>query len=408
MALSGTDQGQLKWSRPQTVVACPSCGASDLTAFYGAPDLPVHSCLLMPDPTTASRYQRGDLELGLCAACGFITNLRFEPDRLEYSPTYEETQHFSGQFSRFAEALAHQWVNDYKLSGKRILEIGCGKGEFLALFCEIGNNEGIGIDPSAIPERLKAAAASRITLLPEHYSEAHGQLEADAILCRHTLEHIPRTRDFIQRIRRSIDTQTDCVVLFELPDTKRVLTECAFWDIYYEHCSYFTAGSLARLFRAAAFDVVKLDRAYDDQYLLLAARPTAKLTESRLPLEDDLEPTKAAVATFATRQHQVIADWRARIQKLAGDGQRPIIWGAGSKCVAFLTTLGIRDEVDYVVDINPHKQGKFLPGTGHAVCGPEEIIQRPAGAIIVMNPIYTQEIRATLQDMRVNAELIPV
>ena len=80
-------------------------------------------------------------------------------------------------------------------------------------------------------------------------------------------------------------------MLFELPDVRRVLDEVAFWDVYYEHCSYFSAGSLARLFRATGFEVLDLALDYDDQYLLLEARPSAvrRRPARRCRLEDDLE-----------------------------------------------------------------------------------------------------------------------
>jgi hypothetical protein len=87
-------------------------------------------------------------------------------------------------------------------------------------------------------------------------------------------------------------------VCFELPDVRIVLEETRFWDIYYEHCSYFSAGSLARLFREAHFDVVDLWRAYDDQYLLLMAKPTAQPTKASLDIEDDLEELSTLTSAF--------------------------------------------------------------------------------------------------------------
>ena len=96
-------------------------------------------------------------------------------------------------------------------------------------------------------------------------------------------------------VRRPIGDRTDVVVFFELPDTERVLTEAAFWDIYYEHCSYFTRGSLARLFRRTGFEPHRLWKAYDDQYLLLEAGPAGSGTGPRLSEEDDLERTSRQV-----------------------------------------------------------------------------------------------------------------
>ena len=75
------------------------------------------------------------------------------------------------------------------------------------------------------------------------------------------------------QVRAAIGDRTDTVVLFELPDVLRVLRDAAFWDVYYEHCSYFSPGSLARLFRLTGFEVLRLEMDYDDQYILLEAKP---------------------------------------------------------------------------------------------------------------------------------------
>ena len=93
---------------------------------------------------------------------------------------------------------------------------------------------------------------------------------------------------------------------------------------------------------------------------------------------------------------------------MANEGRRPVIWGAGSKCVALMTTLGLGDEIEYVVDVNPFKQGKYLPGTGHQVVSPEFLQHYRPGAVLVMNSIYLDEIRQTLQSLGIDAMLIPV
>jgi hypothetical protein len=78
------------------------------------------------------------------------------------------------------------------------------------------------------------------------------------------------------------------------------------------------------------------------------------------------------------------------------DGRRAAIWGAGSKGVAFLTTLGVGEDIAYGVDVNPHKAGKFLAGTGHAVVGPEDLTAEPPDVVVATNAIYLPEIRAEL------------
>src|ERR1700757_430411 len=125
-------------------VLCPSCDQGRMQVFYEARNIPVHSVLLMPTRERAMTYPRRDLQFGFCPRCGFIANTIFDPSVHEYSASYEETQAFSPTFSGFARNLATRWVEQYHLQGKSVLEIGCGKGEFLVLLMQLGIGQGIG------------------------------------------------------------------------------------------------------------------------------------------------------------------------------------------------------------------------------------------------------------------------
>jgi SAM-dependent methyltransferase len=291
------------------------------------------------------------------------------------------------------------------LQGKTVLEIGCGKGEFLVQLVEFGAAKGIGIDPAFVPERLNTPVASRLEFIQDLYSEKYTHLQADVICCRHTLEHIAPTGRFMRMLRQTIGNQ-NALVLFELPDVFRVLKEPAFWDIYYEHCSYFTKGSLARLFRRTGFEVVELSLEYDNQYILIAGRPCSTATGQSVPGENDLDEVTGEVARFPTRFAKIKEQWLDRINGMRQEGKKLMLWGGGSKAVSFLTTLGLSEQIEGVVDINPYKQGKFIPGSGHAVVSPEALKQQRPDCVILMNPIYGQEVRARLEHIGLNPEII--
>ncbi|MCZ7627714.1 MAG: hypothetical protein M5U19_00760 [Microthrixaceae bacterium] len=78
------------------------------------------------------------MTLRFCLGCGFIWNARFGAKLSEYSSRYEETQGFSERFNDFARDLAKRWVEKHSLAGRTVLEVGCGKGEFLEMMCEAG------------------------------------------------------------------------------------------------------------------------------------------------------------------------------------------------------------------------------------------------------------------------------
>lgn len=385
---------------------CPACGECTLTVFFEEGQVPSNSCLLLDDPAESSRFPRGELEIAFCDTCGFVTNTAFVPGTAEYSQRYEETQGFSPKFMAFAKELAQRWVADYDLENRTMLEIGCGKGEFLIEMAKAGAGHCIGIDPGVKPDRMDDPIAADIEWIADFYDDRYTHLDADVVICRHTLEHIPNVAEFMTSIRSAIGDRPDTVVLFELPDIQRILDEVAFWDLYYEHCSYFSIGSLARLFRRTGFEVVELSREYDDQYLLIAARPsTTPAAGEPLAAEDDFDELRAGVATYRKGYEELIGDWRTRLAELASRGGTAVIWGSGSKGVSFITNLALDDEIAAAVDVNPHKWGKYMVGSSHRIISPDELVDLNPDLVIVMNPIYLDEIGAQLRDLGVDTEL---
>jgi len=225
-----------------------------------------------------------------------------------------------------------------------------------------------------------------------------------------TLEHIYDTNRFVNVVRRSIGERKDTTVFFQVPDVNRILGEQAFWDIYYEHCSYFSSGSLARLFWNNDFEVRNIWTDYDDQYLMIEAQPkdgeqdAPKLSDN----EFDLQAIEKKVADFVKKYQEKFAAWKQTLESFRENGQRVVIWGGGSKGVAFLTTLQIHDEIEYAVDINPHKHGTFMAGTGQEIVGPDFLKTYQPDVVILMNPVYTTEVQRDLDELKLDAKLITV
>ena len=94
------------------------------------------------------------------------------------------------------------------------------------------------------------------------------------------------------------------------------------------------------------------------------------------------------------------------MEEIRGRNQRAVVWGAGSKAVSFLNALEITDEIPYVVDINPYKKGRYIPGSGQKIVQPLFLKKLRPEIVILMNPIYRQEIEAQLRKFEVKAELI--
>jgi hypothetical protein len=306
---------------------------------------------------------------------------------------------------KFITEISNRIINKYDLRNKDLIEVGCGKGDFISLLCELGPNRGIGIDPAWVPGRTKENP--NVKFIKEFYSEEHGKLPADFITCRHTLEHIHDTNNFLTTIRKSIKKgDKDPIVFFEIPTIVRILKIQAFWDIFYEHCTYLSPGSLARLFRMTGFEVLDMYVEYNDQYLFIEAKPVDEPSKKIHPLEESVEELKALAMDFKEKLSDTLDDWREKFAELREKNLKTVVWGGGSKSVGFLTHFDNENVIEYVVDINPHMQGNFIPGIGKKYVGPEFLKEYKPDVVIIMNGIYKEEIGKSLNEMGLHPELL--
>jgi len=393
-------------SKKYTNAKCFVCGTSDLLIFYEVKNIPVHSVQLIRTREEALGCKKGDIALGYCRECGHISNVLFDPSLLSYSEDCEENQAFSSRFSAFHKELANRLIEKYELFNKDIIEIGCGKGDFLTLLCELGQNRGVGFDPAYVHGRSAGKPSKQVEFIRDHYSENYFHYKADFVCCKMTLEHIGTPVDFVRMIRSALDDRPDTTLFFQVPDAVRILKETAFWDVYYEHCSYFSESSLIRLLNRCGFDAIDQWQGYESQYLMITARPgrleQVKSKNKTSAAEKFDHPAKA----FKEDVSEQVDGWKNRLDNLKKNKKRAVICGGGSKAVSFLNTLSADMGIEYVVDINPHKRNTYIPGTGQKVVGNEFLKTYIPDTAIIMNPVYWDEIKTDFKKMGLEPEFV--
>jgi len=371
--------------------------------------LPVYCNVLWPDEQQARAAARGHLSLRYCGTCAHLFNAAFDPRLAEYTSAYDNSLHYSPWFNRYAEELATDLIQRHELRGKRIVEIGCGKGDFLRMVCARGDNWGFGFDRSFEPKRAEDVTPERVVFFQEFYNEGYAQrCRPDFLCCRHVLEHIQRPLDFLGAVRRTLDGRREVVFYCEVPNALFTLRDMGIWDLIYEHCDYFTLHGLITLFTRAGFDVIAGDESFGGQFIWVEARAGTGCADLSLTVGQTPAFLRRYAETFADQYRARVESWRTRLARMAQEGRRAVVWGGGSKGVTFLNVLQDYHDIRYVVDLNPHKQGRYIAGTAQQVVSPEFLRTYAATDVIVMNPAYLEEITTMVRNMGLDVRCVPV
>jgi len=384
---------------------CAACGSNELECFFTIPQVPLNCVVLRATQEAALNAPTGRIELVFCTACGAISNVAFDPNLVDYDQSYDNSLHFSPTFRKYADRLAHDLIERYNLRGKNIIDLGCGNAEFLALVCALGDNRGLGFDPSFIQGRADLKAGKGVKVIQDYYSERYAEYAADFVICRHVLEHIPKPTEFLGNVKGTLGASSEAAVFFELPNASFVFQKNSIWDVLYEHCFYYSSAALAKLFSASGFNVLNVSETFDGQYLSLEGRLPSGGNGLRGDAASDLDLMLSHIRRFADVFRCQHAHWEKTLDRFVDQGKRVVLWGAGAKGAMFLNTVR-KSSLDYVVDVNPHKSGLYIPGTGQEVVSPEFLRQYRPDALLLTNPNYRDEIGHQVAALGIAPELL--
>jgi len=368
---------------------CPGCGGSLLPAGLLLRRQPVVLNYRFRSVAEAQAVPRRDVDLRQCRECGLVFNAAFDPAVVPYDANYENRQVHSPTFRAHVTELVGRLDRVPGLRGGRLLEVGCGKGDFLREAVALtGCAEADGYDTSYEGEAVEGGG--RIRFHTEYVTATGVQGKYDAMICRHVVEHVPGIGAFLVELAGIARAAGDPVVMIETPRFEWIVENRCLWDVFHEHCNYFTQATLAHLSRRAGFRVIGHRAVFGGQYQWIELR----LAKGRVRLDPPGVPAGARLSGFARAARVELTRLAKRIR--AGRKGKPwAVWGAGAKGVA-LVNLMPRLQPMAVIDSNPAKQGGVLPGTPVPVISPEDPRIAGLGLVVIANPNYAAEIRSSL------------
>ena len=379
---------------------CRSCGSRSLAPILALGSTPLADRLVSEaDLSTADVM--APLDVVLCTDCSLV----------QITATVDPSILFGGDYPYFSSVsetlLQHSRKNAEELIGMRalgedslVMEIASNDGYMLRNFTAKGIPV-LGVDPAKDP--VAAANAIGVRTLHDFFGQTVAdQLKADGetadlIIANNVLAHVADLNGLVGGIATVL--KPDGIAVLEMPYLVDLIDHCEFDTIYHQHLCYFSIKALDGLFARhglTLFDVRRLSIHGGSVRLYVGRKELRPSVKELMDAEAKRGFHRAdGYADFASRVEHVKQSLRAIVAERKAAGETLIAYGAAAKGTTMLAYCGLgKESLDYVVDKNPYKQGRYMPGCRLPILAPEQVMIDRPDAVLLLPWNFAREIMA--------------
>lgn len=332
-----------------------------------------------PDKNNLSLDRGSDLNVHQCRECGLI-QLSNKP--VEYYREVIRAAGISNEMKEFRTKQFSNFVNSLGLRNKKILEVGCGRGEYLSVMNDLDVNA-FGLEYSKDSVDLCRGIGLSVQ---EGYLENSEFILDDALFdgffILNFLEHLPNINEALQAMQANIVEEG--VGLIEVPNFDMILEKNLFSEFIGDHLFYFTNETLERTLNLNGFEVIDKAVVWYDYVISVHVKKTKKKRHFLGEIE------KVDIDHFVQHQQKITDNLFGYLNSL--DEGEIAIWGAGHQSLAIIALTNIQDRISYLIDSADFKQNKFTPATHIPILSPDILKDKQPEAIIIMAASYSDEV----------------
>lgn len=323
----------------------------------------------LPDDETIKLDKGVDLEVCQCSGCGLV-QLSNEP--VSYYREVIRAAGVSEEMTEFRLTQFKDFVKKFSLKGKKIIEIGCGCGEYLSIMnrCDV---ETFGIE--YLSESVESCIEKGLTVEKKYIESSKINLNNglfDGFFILNFLEHLPNINEVLRGIYNNL--KDNAVGIIEVPNFDMILKNNLFSEFIGDHLFYFTKDTLVTALKINGFEVIDCKEVWHDYIISAYVKKRGKLNIRR----------------FYNFQENIKDEIHKYIEEF--ENKEVAIWGAGHQALAVISLACLSDKIKYVIDSAPFKQGKYTPATHIPIVSPEELTSNSVKAVIIMAASYSDEV----------------
>lgn len=345
------------------------------------------SAQFLPDAESLGNDKGVDLEVCQCSGCGLV---QLSNDPVSYYKEVIRASAFSEEMKDFRIKQFAGFVQKFSLEGKKIVEIGCGRGEYLSIMQQFGI-DAYGLEHSE--ESVTLCVKNGLKVSKGFIQNSTYKLNPtpfDAFFILNFFEHLPDPNSTLRGIYNNLTN--DAVGLVEVPNFDMILRNKLFSEFTSDHLFYFTKETLNEILRLNGFEIIECNEVWYD-YIVSAVVKKMK-TIHPLP-KREFRVKKLDISHFYKYQEQLKNEIEEHIHRFKD--KRVAIWGAGHQALAVISLINLADKIKYVVDSAVFKQGKYTPATHIPIVSPDAISSDPVDAVIVMAASYSDEVAGIIR-----------
>ena len=388
------------------MVSCRGCQAELTLTFLDLGMCPVANDLVLPkDVDKQEAYY--PLHVMTCAECALVQLPEVNKREDLFRADYVYFSSYSTTWLEHSKIYVQEMLDLLELSSRDlVVEVASNDGYLLQYFNQAGVQI-LGIEPAS--GVAKVAIEKNVPTLIEFFGTELANnlaltMKPRLMLGNNVLAHVPNIHDFIQGF--AILLADDGLITFEFPHLTNLIKNNQFDTIYHEHYSYLSLTALIPIFRLYGFKVIKVERISTHGGSL---RVYVAKTESFWQVEDSVKVVLFEESEFDPRKEKIFSMVQEKTMQVKADllrelnickenGKKVAAYGAAAKGNTLLNYSCITpDLIEYVVDLNPHKQGSFLPGSRIPVVGLDQLTVSPPDVLLVLPWNLASEIKKQLR-----------
>jgi len=328
----------------------------------------------LPDADALPGETGVDLEVRQCSGCGLV---QLSNDPVPYYREVIRAAAFSGGMKEFRQEQFGKLIDKYGLRGRKVLEIGCGRGEYLSIMRECGADT-YGLEWSE--DSVSHCSNNGLNVVQGYVGNVTCKLPNgpfDAFYMLNFLEHLPDLNSVLTGIRNNLGD--DGIGLVEVPNFDMILRNKLFTEFTSDHLFYFTRESLIAALNLNGLEVMECGEVWYDYIISAVVRKRRKMDLSH----------------FHDRRMELKDEINGYISRFRDGGVA--VWGAGHQALAVISLADLSGRVKYVVDSAPFKQGKYTPATHLPIVSPDTLVSDPVDAVIVMAASFSDEVATIIR-----------